>query len=256
MVSVRDFGVFVKIPGFRRQSLVPLSQVAVHRVERSELPSLAREGQEVWIKILSVVEIDGGPPRLTGSMKVVDQLTGRDLDEDGAEVEAEARRLRDRGQGGPRGGDPAPPAPGSIHQGTVKSVHDYGAFVEVPGHSKQGLLHISAVADRRIESSELPDVVPVGSRPWVKVDSVEEATGKYRLSMKDVDQGSGRDLDPDGVHAGGGAGRAPEPGGLARGAAGGVHWGHLAAEPFRPSGDDGKKYDLVTEARERAGART
>lgn len=77
---------------------------------------------------------------------------------------------------------------GEIYQGTVVSIKDFGAFVEVlPG--KDGLVHISELADFRVNRTE--DVVKVGDAVWVKCIGVDDK-GRVKLSrkaaMKDRDQ--------------------------------------------------------------------
>ncbi len=53
-------------------------------------------------------------------------------------------------RGGPPRGQPSgseePPEVGSIHHATVVSVRPFGAFVELPGFRKQGLVHHSQVS--------------------------------------------------------------------------------------------------------------
>ena len=82
----------------------------------------------------------------------------------------------------------------SIHHGRVVRVQPYGCFVELPGFRKHGLVHISQLSDRRVEDCH--DVLgknAEGSEVWVKVMSLEN--NKLSLSMKDVSQSTGRDLD-------------------------------------------------------------
>lgn len=75
----------------------------------------------------------------------------------------------------------AVPEPGEVYEGTVKSVVDFGAFVEfLPG--KEGLLHISEISWKRIDKME--GVLEVGEQIKVKLIEVDKRTGKYRLSRK------------------------------------------------------------------------
>jgi polyribonucleotide nucleotidyltransferase len=70
---------------------------------------------------------------------------------------------------------------GRVYQGTVKSVKEFGAFVEIlPG--VEGLLHVSEIAHERIE--RVSDVVKPGDRIEVKVVEVNEVNGKVRLSRR------------------------------------------------------------------------
>jgi len=69
---------------------------------------------------------------------------------------------------------------GEIYQGTVVSIKDFGAFVEVlPG--KDGLVHISELADTRVNRVE--DVVKSGDVIWVKCIGVDDK-GRVKLSRK------------------------------------------------------------------------
>ena len=77
---------------------------------------------------------------------------------------------------------------GEIYQGTVVSIKEFGAFVEVlPG--KDGLVHISELADFRVNRVE--DVVKNGDSVWVKCIGVDDK-GRVKLSrkaaMKDRDE--------------------------------------------------------------------
>ncbi len=69
---------------------------------------------------------------------------------------------------------------GKEYDGTVKRIMPFGAFVEIlPG--KEGLLHISELAHRRVEKVE--DVVAEGDKIAVKVLEIDTG-GKMRLSHK------------------------------------------------------------------------
>jgi polyribonucleotide nucleotidyltransferase len=69
---------------------------------------------------------------------------------------------------------------GEVYHGRVVSIKDFGAFVEVlPG--KDGLVHISELADFRVKSVE--DVVKVGDLVWVKCIGIDEK-GRVKLSRK------------------------------------------------------------------------
>ena len=75
---------------------------------------------------------------------------------------------------------------GTIYEGKVAKIMDFGAFVTIaPG--KDGLVHISQLADKRVERVE--DVVKEGQTVRVKVLEVSR-DGKIRLSMKAGDVGA------------------------------------------------------------------
>jgi polyribonucleotide nucleotidyltransferase len=69
---------------------------------------------------------------------------------------------------------------GETYQGRVVSVKEFGAFVEVfPG--KDGLVHISELADFRVKRTE--DVAKVGDMIWVKCIGIDDK-GRVKLSRK------------------------------------------------------------------------
>ncbi len=73
------------------------------------------------------------------------------------------------------------PTVGDEYEATVKSVMPYGAFVEfIPG--KQGLLHISEVSWKRLET--LDGVLNEGDKVKVKLTGTDPKTGKFKLSRK------------------------------------------------------------------------
>jgi polyribonucleotide nucleotidyltransferase len=70
---------------------------------------------------------------------------------------------------------------GKIYTGRVTGTKEFGAFVEcMPG--KEGLVHISELADFRVRRTE--DVVKVGDSITVKCIGIDEKTGKVRLSRR------------------------------------------------------------------------
>jgi polyribonucleotide nucleotidyltransferase len=69
---------------------------------------------------------------------------------------------------------------GQTYQGRVVSTKEFGAFVEVfPG--KDGLVHISELADFRVKRTE--DVAKVGDIIWVKCIGIDDK-GRVKLSRK------------------------------------------------------------------------
>ena len=75
----------------------------------------------------------------------------------------------------------AVPEIGSVYEGKVKNIMDFGAFVEfMPG--KDGLLHISEITWDRLET--MKGVFNEGDRIKVKLIDVDKKTGKFRLSKK------------------------------------------------------------------------
>ncbi len=73
------------------------------------------------------------------------------------------------------------PEVGEVYKGKVKSIVQFGAFIEImPG--KEGLLHVSEIDWKRIEKPE--DVLKVGDIVEVKLLEVEQRSGKLKLSRK------------------------------------------------------------------------
>ena len=76
----------------------------------------------------------------------------------------------------------AVPEEGEIYTGKVRSILEFGAFVEfMPG--KDGLLHISEISWDRLENMEASGLKE-GDEVTVKLIEIDKKTGKFRLSMK------------------------------------------------------------------------
>ena len=74
------------------------------------------------------------------------------------------------------------PEVGQLYYGKVVRILQFGAFVELaPG--KDGMVHISKLAERRVEKVE--DVVNIGDMIWVKVTDIDEK-GRVNLSYRDA----------------------------------------------------------------------
>ncbi len=84
----------------------------------------------------------------------------------------------------------AEPEVGEIYEGTVVKTADFGAFVNFFG-PRDGLVHISQLASERVQKTT--DVVKEGDKVWVKLMGFDER-GKVRLSMKVVDQATGKEI--------------------------------------------------------------
>jgi polyribonucleotide nucleotidyltransferase len=73
------------------------------------------------------------------------------------------------------------PEVGEVYMGKVKTIVDFGAFIEIlPG--KDGLLHISEIGWERLPSME--GVLKEGQQIEVKLIEVDKKTGKLKLSRK------------------------------------------------------------------------
>ncbi len=71
---------------------------------------------------------------------------------------------------------------GKVYEGTVKRIMSFGAFLEIlPG--KEGLLHISKIANHRIDKVE--DVMNIGDKVMVKVTEIDNQN-RINLSRKEL----------------------------------------------------------------------
>jgi polyribonucleotide nucleotidyltransferase len=84
----------------------------------------------------------------------------------------------------------AEPEVGEIYKGKVVKTMDFGAFVNFFG-ARDGLVHISQLSSGRPEKTT--DVVKEGDEVYVKLLGFDER-GKVRLSMKVVDQKTGKEI--------------------------------------------------------------
>ncbi|RMG26527.1 MAG: polyribonucleotide nucleotidyltransferase [Bacteroidetes bacterium] len=92
--------------------------------------------------------------------------------EDAAGIEAAVKQIRALIQ---------QPEVGEVYKAKVKSIMDYGAFVEfLPG--KEGLLHISEISYDRLKSMD--GVFNVGDEVEIKLIGIDQKSGKFRLSHK------------------------------------------------------------------------
>ena len=84
------------------------------------------------------------------------------------------------------------PEPGEIYYGKVVRLMNFGAFVNLlPG--KDGMVHISKMADHRIEKVE--DAVKEGDMVWVKVMEIDLDRRRISLSMKSAAETLGVEIE-------------------------------------------------------------
>ena len=75
------------------------------------------------------------------------------------------------------------PEVGEVYEGTIRSIMPYGCFVEImPG--KDGLLHISEIDWKRLETVEEEAGLKEGDKIQVKLMEIDPKTGKYKLSHR------------------------------------------------------------------------
>lgn len=85
------------------------------------------------------------------------------------------------------------PEVGTIYTGKVVKCVDFGAFVNFMG-ARDGLVHISELADHRV--AKTTDIVNEGDEVKVLLSGVDNR-GKFKLSMKAVDQETGELIEKD-----------------------------------------------------------
>ncbi len=84
----------------------------------------------------------------------------------------------------------AEPEEGKVYKGKVVKLVDFGAFVNFFG-KRDGLVHVSQIDSKRLNHPS--DALKEGQEVWVKLLGFDDR-GKVRLSMKVVDQTTGKEL--------------------------------------------------------------
>ncbi len=84
----------------------------------------------------------------------------------------------------------AEPEIGGVYKGTVVKIVDFGAFVNFFG-KRDGLVHVSQIENKRLNHPS--DVLKEGQEVWVKLLGFDDR-GKVKLSMKIVDQATGKEM--------------------------------------------------------------
>lgn len=138
----------------------------------------------------------------------------------------------------------AVPEEGQIYTGKVVSILEFGAFVEFMA-GRDGLLHISEISWNRLENMEASGLHE-GDEVTVKLIEIDKKTGKFRLSMRALqDKPEGYDERKQGGNRGprqggngNGGNRGPRPNGGNRPMGGGNNRGPRPNGPRRPRRDD------------------
>lgn len=152
VARLTDFGAFVDLGGV--DGLVHVSEISHDRVKNPA--DVLTKGETVNVKILA---LDAEKGRISLSIKAT--------------------------QPGPwdKVAEEAPT--GTVLEGTVKRVKDFGAFVEIfPGI--EGLVHVSQISHKRIENPS--EVLKSGDKVQVQVLDVKPAEERISLSMKALEE--------------------------------------------------------------------
>lgn len=74
--GVREYGAFVKIPGYSQQGFVHISQISDFKIKPSEINDVISIDDEVYVKVIKIENLE----KYSLSIKYVNQRTGEDLD--------------------------------------------------------------------------------------------------------------------------------------------------------------------------------
>ncbi|MDP2269661.1 MAG: S1 RNA-binding domain-containing protein [Archangium sp.] len=161
IVGVQAFGAFVDLGGL--EGLIPVSELSHVRIGHPS--EVVEVGNEVEVEVLRMEDAEPGSP---DKSKRKDRITlsMRALLEDPFKAMLEIAKE------------------GALLKGKVVRLQPFGAFVELaPG--VDGLIHISAMSDRRIAHPK--DVLTVGQEIEVKVEKVDE--NEKRIGLRLVKDG-------------------------------------------------------------------
>lgn len=147
---------------------------------RAELSPYAPKITTLSIPVSKIGELIGPGGKV---IKRIQETTGAtiEVDDDGRVFVSAADQAAGQAAVDMIRGMMAEPEVGAVYHGKVKSIVEFGAFVEyLPG--KEGLLHISELEHFRVGNVE--DVLQMGEELDVKLVEVDGRTGKVRLSRK------------------------------------------------------------------------
>jgi small subunit ribosomal protein S1 len=124
--------------------------------------------------------------------------------------------------------------PGQLVTGTITKITNFGVFVGLED-GLEGLLHISELADHKVENPE--DVVKVGEQIEVKILRVDADERKIGLSRKRVEWAEEEGVEPGGAAPDGGPSSPPPD--LKGGVGSGTGPLFKSASSSQPGGDGG-----------------
>jgi 4-hydroxy-3-methylbut-2-enyl diphosphate reductase len=156
--GITDFGAFVDVGGV--DGLLHVSELSWGRVDHPS--QVLKEGEEIDVKVLRVDHEKG---KISLGLK---QILPDPWNKVGERYQA-----------------------GAVVTGKVTRLAPFGAFVQLePG--VEGLVHISELADRRVEKPE--EVLSAGEEVKVKILRVRQQDRRISLSVKEAEQESERDV--------------------------------------------------------------
>ena len=146
-----NFGAFIDVGGV--DGLVHISEISYKHVDKPS--DVLKAGQDVKVKVIG---IDNDRHRISLSIKQTEpspfEQATADLNE------------------------------GDIFEGEVKSLTNFGAFVEV-ADGIQGLVHVSEISNKHVDKPS--DVLKVGQSVKVKVLNIDPSDRRISLSIKAAD---------------------------------------------------------------------
>lgn len=146
-----NFGAFIDVGGV--DGLVHISEISYKHVDK---PSDAlKAGQDVKVKVIG---IDNDRHRISLSIKQTEP----------SPFEQATANLNE----------------GDVFEGEVKSLTNFGAFVEV-ADGIQGLVHVSEISNKHVDKPS--DVLKVGQTVKVKVLNIDPSDRRISLSIKAAD---------------------------------------------------------------------
>jgi polyribonucleotide nucleotidyltransferase len=156
---------------------------------RSELGEHAPRIEVMKIPVDKIREVIGSGGAVIRS--IVEESGAKiDIEDDGTVKIAAAKKEAIEAAINRIKGITSEPEVGMIYKGKVVKIMEFGAFVNFFG-SKDGLVHISQLAPSRVQS--VGEVVKEGQEVYVKLLGFDDR-GKTRLSMKVVDQTTGKEI--------------------------------------------------------------
>jgi polyribonucleotide nucleotidyltransferase len=156
---------------------------------RTELGEHAPRIETIKIPVDKIREVIGSGGSVIREI-VAESGAKIDIEDDGTIKIAAAKREAIEAALSRIRGITSEPEVGQIYKGKVVKIMEFGAFVNFFG-AKDGLVHISQLTQGRPETVQ--EVVKEGQEVWVKLLGFDDR-GKVRLSMKIVDQTTGKEI--------------------------------------------------------------
>lgn len=166
VTSTALYGIFVDV-GVGRDGLVHISEMSDQRIESPT--DLVQIGDTVKVRVKSV---DPDARRISLTMRTPRQ-EGGERRRRPKRPEVDSGKLQDI-------------KAGDLIEGTVNGIAPFGVFVDI-GVGKDGLVHISELAESRVEKAE--DAVTIGQSYTFRVLEVDSQGQRISLSLRRAQEG-------------------------------------------------------------------